>query len=322
MIDYSFIADMIDFSELKILVQSGEAITYSQMCQRLKLPQKTGMSKVSQMRALESICKIKKMTGPTRYVFEEIHMAYLPKLNDKRNKYVNYIEAILCAILETGVPVIVSNIDLILMCRMANENFKIAKAKEHRAKIAVGRKVNDSDIAFFTQAVEEHILLPIIRSALVNLEKKKVVKIAPAYKYKKINRKGFQILPATFGSKLFNEFHEIEYEARKELNMTNMTYVPHEFYSAYQHLCNIKVQEKFPDIEFFYSCREIVTQKAIIKDALPRAYAELNAAVGKRVMTIEALDDLTQKVRKMLTEDMINLDPSVDYEKILKSFDN
>lgn len=317
---YDFLQEEINLDRLRVLGVTHEPLSYKELCEELEMKPKSGDSKIAQLNGLKTICDYHITSRPTRYIIDKYYEEYAAPLMNDKAKYVPYVETILCALLTTGEPIIASISDLMIMCRIVNNNFKAARIKNNQANIAEGRNVSLVDLQFFVDITYGNILAPIIRSALNSMEKRKVIKIAPAYRYKQYideQKKNFIMLPAAFDSQMFKAFHDIEYAARKELGLENKRYIPNDMINAYRLLCNQKTREQFHNIEYFYSCKEIVTQKKIIESALPSAYTNLNVAVGQRVMTAKSLDDLTMTVRKILSKDMLSLDPAVDYKKFL-----
>ena len=76
-----------EFDREKLLAIQGQELKYNKLCQALDVPTKVGNAKISQIDDLGMYCRLEQLSGPTRYVVQEVYDgALLAELNGN-NKY-------------------------------------------------------------------------------------------------------------------------------------------------------------------------------------------------------------------------------------------
>ena len=120
---------------LTSLVESGESLSYKELCKRLNIEYiPVGGSKSSQLNQLDSIVEYHKRGN--KYEILRFREPEERLLYDRRSEYIPYIELILSELLKENTltedserVVFLSTMELLYYCNMVNENYKVIKSE-------------------------------------------------------------------------------------------------------------------------------------------------------------------------------------------------
>lgn len=305
----------INLSALDKLAETHEPISYAKLCSRLGIKYLTSDSKQSQLDMLNTICLYHKESN--KYIIDEYYSSFAPSMCNGKSKYVPYIEAVLCSLLKIDEEAFLTSSEILLACKIINDNF--TKARNRKNRLAICNKQNYEIVDFdcFVDNTYTKILLPIVRSALLSLQRRKVISIAESYRYKiEISKDIIVVKNAAYGSEIFQQLLEVEYEAKELLKIQDKKYLNVYEADEYYRVCNMLAKDKYGIISF-YNSKQIVTKKEIVTKELNKLCSELNIAVGDKVMNSKYLDSLTGEFKKMMVNDMLSLDPGVSYSELI-----
>lgn len=126
--------DGIDIERLILLAKEQKTLTYAELCKEIGMEPVTSNSKKAQLKQLSQICSFEK--EKTHYKIKEYY-TNPAIIEDKKQKYQRYFEAIILCSLCKGQSKIGSPNELREWLGLCNRNFRLLGKPVNRAKIAV-----------------------------------------------------------------------------------------------------------------------------------------------------------------------------------------
>lgn len=316
---------------LTSLVESGESLSYKELCKRLNIEYiSMGGSKSSQLNQLDSIVEYQKQGN--RYSMLRFREPEERLLYDRRSEYIPYIELILSELLKENTlnedserVVFLSTMELLYYCNMVNENYKVIKSESafNKAAIASINNFNVAELNVFVDVTYNNILKPIITTALKNMDNKKSIVLNKGYKayYKTGAWSDYENILSTstkgriLASIEADTFTELGIKDTRDLFLKGGTVV-----RQYHALCNEKCKDML-GYDGFFNCYALVINKNRINYNVRRLQGELNDKIKQRVLTSKSLDMLSNTSRKVYTDAMIDIDTDYDFKSDLDLYE-
>ena len=182
----------INIEVLKELSETHEELNYSKLCEKLNIKKYGGNAKKEQLKDLEALCSYRVESKPTRYIIEEYYDGALEILDRMRGRFVPYVEAILCSYLTQEETIYLTTRQLAEIAKLANVNFFIALPYQNRRRIGKAMQYNEADFGLFIDRTYDSVIRPIIRNTLASMQRRNIININSAYRYKKAEDEGFR----------------------------------------------------------------------------------------------------------------------------------
>lgn len=125
----------------------GKPIKYSELCEELAWPKKTGNSKISQINKLKLYCNIEKIPGTTKYIIHKVYPSSNSPLS-AGNRYQIYFEHAIQSALKKESALYLSHTQLLSTLYLINDNFKILNNVDNRNTLLLF-----SDHNFFSENI-------------------------------------------------------------------------------------------------------------------------------------------------------------------------
>ena len=182
----------INIEVLKELSETHEELNYSKLCEKLNIKKYGGNAKKEQLKDLEALCSYKVESKPTRYIIEEYYDGALEILDRMKGRFVPYVEAILCSYLSQEETIYLTTRQLAEIAKLANVNFFIALPYQNRRRIGKAMQYDEVNFTAFIDRTYDSVIRPIIRNTLASMQRRNIININSAYRYKKAEDEVFR----------------------------------------------------------------------------------------------------------------------------------
>ena len=295
----------INIDELKKLAETHEPLNYSKLCERLNIKKYTSNSKTAQLKDLEALCSYRVESRPTRYIIEEYYDGALEILDRMRGRFVPYVEAILCSYLAQEETIYLTTRQLAEIAKLANVNFFIALPYQNRRRIGKAMQYNEADFGLFIDRTYDSVIRPIIRNTLTSMQRRNIININSAYRYKKAEDEGFRYCSSD--SDLGRDLLSIENMVKDEIGCGGQDFLTRYQWAEFYRMADIRAKELL-GIETFCRCKQIVSTKAIATKNLHDIALRLNNNVIDRINELPTLQCIKAEEKDRYIDDMIKLD--------------
>ena len=295
----------IDIGQLKELSTTHESLNYSKLCERLNIKKYQGDSKTAQLKDLEALCSYRVESRPTRYIIEEYYDGALEILDRMRGRFVPYVEAILCSYLAQEETIYLTTRQLAEIAKLANVNFFIALPYQNRRRIGKAMQYNEADFGLFIDRTYDSVIRPIIRNTLTSMQRRNIININSAYRYKKAEDEGFRYCSSD--SDLGRDLLSIENMVKDEIGCGGQDFLTRYQWAEFYRMADIRAKELL-GIETFCRCKQIVSTKAIATKNLHDIALRLNNNVIDRINELPTLQCIETEEKDKYIDDMIRLD--------------
>ena len=295
----------INIDELKELAETHEPLNYSKLCERLNIKKYTSNSKTAQLKDLEALCSYRVESRPTRYIIEEYYDGDLEILDRMRGRFVPYVEAILCSYLAQEETIYLTTRQLAEIAKLANVNFFIALPYQNRRRIGKAMQYNEADFGLFIDRTYDSVIRPIIRNTLASMQRRNIININSAYRYKKAEDEVFRYCSSD--SDLGRDLLSIENMVKDEIGCGGQDFLTRYQWAEFYRVADIRAKELL-GIETFCRCKQIVSTKAIATKNLYEIALRLNNNVIDRINELPTLQCIKAEEKDRYIDDMIRLD--------------
>ena len=295
----------INIGQLKELSTTHESLNYSKLCERLNIKKYQGDSKTAQLKDLEALCSYRVESRPTRYIIEEYYDGALEILDRMRGRFVPYVEAILCSYLVQEETIYLTTRQLAEIAKLANVNFFIALPYQNRRRIGKAMQYNEADFGLFIDRTYDSVIRPIIRNTLASMQRRNIININSAYRYKKAEDEGFRYCSSD--SNLGRDLLSIENMVKDEIGCGGQDFLTRYQWAEFYRMADIRAKELL-GIETFCRCKQIVSTKAIATKNLYEIALRLNNNVIDRINELPTLQCIKAEEKDRYIDDMIKLD--------------
>ena len=295
----------IDIGQLKELSTTHESLNYSKLCERLNIKKYQGDSKTAQLKDLEALCSYRVESRPTRYIIEEYYDGALEILDRMKGRFVPYVEAILCSYLAQEETIYLTTRQLAEIAKLANVNFFIALPYQNRRRIGKAMQYNEADFGLFIDRTYDSVIRPIIRNTLTSMQRRNIININSAYRYKKAEDEGFRYCSSD--SDLGRDLLSIENMVKDEIGCGGQDFLTRYQWAEFYRVADIRAKELL-GIETFCRCKQIVSTKAIATKNLHDIALRLNNNVIDRINELPTLQCIKAEEKDKYIDDMIKLD--------------
>lgn len=294
----------INIENLKDLAERRTPMKYSQLCDAIGIQKLTSDSKKAQLDDLAAICDYEIIPNPTRLLITKCYDGSLEIVQRNRGKYTPLIEAILCSALKHNEKIYLTTKQLVEVTKMANVNYFMALRRNEQKKICSRFGYNELEFKEFIYKSYDNVFRPIVRDALRSMEKRSVIIINQAFKYK--NEDGFPVVVSA-DTDLGRKFLDIENRVKAELGYADKQYTMSFDWDRYNQICRAYAMKEL-GIDGFYRCKEIISKKEIAVRRLNELQSALNVNVRKRIEGCLMLPDISH-----FCDDMIDIEPKNMY---------
>lgn len=295
----------IDINQLKELAETHEPLNYSKLCERLNIKKYSSDSKTAQLKDLEALCSYRVESKPTRYIIEEYYDGALEILDRMRGRFVPYVEAILCSYLSQEETIYLTTRQLAEIAKLANVNFFIALPYQNRRRIGKAMQYNEADFGLFIDRTYDSVIRPIIRNTLTSMQRRNIININSAYRYKKAEDEVFRYCSSD--SDLGRDLLSIENMVKDEIGCGGQDFLTRYQWAEFYRVADIRAKELL-GIETFCRCKQIVSTKAIATKNLHDIALRLNNNVIDRINELPTLQCIKAEEKDKYIDDMIRLD--------------
>lgn len=295
----------IDINQLKELAETHEPLNYSKLCERLNIKKYSSDSKTAQLKDLEALCSYRVESRPTRYIIEEYYDGALEILDRMRGRFVPYVEAILCSYLAQEETIYLTTRQLAEIAKLANVNFFIALPYQNRRRIGKAMQYNEADFGLFIDRTYDSVIRPIIRNTLASMQRRNIININSAYRYKKAEDEVFRYCSSD--SDLGRDLLSIENMVKDEIGCGGQDFLTRYQWAEFYRVADIRAKELL-GIETFCRCKQIVSTKAIATKNLHDIALRLNNNVIDRINELPTLQCIKAEEKDRYIDDMIKLD--------------
>ena len=226
----------IDTERLALLAKEQKTLSYASLCKELGMEPVTSNSKKSQLKQLSQICRYEK--EKTQYKIIEYYTNPII-IEDKKQKYQKYLEAIILGSLHKDESKIITTGDLREWLGLCNRNFKLLGKRADRTRIILNSQFDTKalnnmyaqSLQFFSQTIE---------NCFRSLIKHKCITLEIGYRLFDIQN-GVRIVTNVFsGDSCYSELKRIEKIVFEELKEKEKIHPTKKGFIA-----NRKEQEKY-----------------------------------------------------------------------------
>ena len=295
----------IDINQLKELAETHEPLNYSKLCERLNIKKYSSDSKTAQLKDLEALCSYRVESKPTRYIIEEYYDGALEILDRMKGRFVPYVEAILCSYLSQEETIYLTTRQLAEIAKLANVNFFIALPYQNRRRIGKAMQYDEVNFTAFIDRTYDSVIRPIIRNTLASMQRRNIININSAYRYKKAKDEVFRYCSSD--SDLGRDLLSIENRVKDEIGCGGQDFLTRYQWAEFYRMADIRAKELL-GIETFCRCKQIVSTKAIATKNLHDIALRLNNNVIDRINELPTLQCIKAEEKDRYIDDMIKLD--------------
>lgn len=295
----------INIEVLKELSETHEGLNYSKLCEKLNIKKYGGNAKKEQLKDLEALCSYRVESKPTRYIIEEYYDGALEILDRMRGRFVPYVEAILCSYLSQEETIYLTTRQLAEIAKLANVNFFIALPYQNRRRIGKAMQYDEVNFTAFIDRTYDSVIRPIIRNTLASMQRRNIININSAYRYKKAEDEVFRYCSSD--SDLGRDLLSIENMVKDEIGCGGQDFLTRYQWAEFYRVADIRAKELL-GIETFCRCKQIVSTKAIATKNLYEIALRLNNNVIDRINELPTLQCIKAEEKDRYIDDMIKLD--------------
>lgn len=295
----------INIEVLKELSETHEELNYSKLCEKLNIKKYGGNAKKEQLKDLEALCSYRVESKPTRYIIEEYYDGALEILDRMRGRFVPYVEAILCSYLSQEETIYLTTRQLAEIAKLANVNFFIALPYQNRRRIGKAMQYDEVNFTAFIDRTYDSVIRPIIRNTLASMQRRNIININSAYRYKKAEDEVFRYCSSD--SDLGRDLLSIENMVKDEIGCGGQDFLTRYQWAEFYRMADIRAKELL-GIETFCRCKQIVSTKAIATKNLYEIALRLNNNVIDRINELPTLQCIEAEEKDKYIDDMIRLD--------------
>ncbi len=318
--------DGLNYEELQKIYGNQEKLNYRELCKRINIEEKSGNSKIKQMRELSGVFKYKK--DGYKFIITEICDREVVDLFNNRSIYIPYIEILLSSIFEKNNTdeLFFSVKEIMKNTGMINKNFNEIVGGDIKTKARFVAKAHGYDINNFYEYCNKgynSILKPIVKSALNSMKNRKSIEIIDAYKAYRGNYYKYISVEDELGKEIF----KIEGDVMTELgiNGTNELYGSKIYLrDNYYRRCNevfrnkCKNEDIFKDNDWnflgFYRCYKIIINKKRLSYNISELKREFNNIIQNKMFRTKTLNFLTGKELDEFVKATIDIKSQNDYD--------
>lgn len=300
----------INIEVLKELSETHEELNYSKLCEKLNIKKYGGNAKKEQLKDLEALCSYRVESKPTRYIIEEYYDGALEILDRMRGRFVPYVEAILCSYLAQEETIYLTTRQLAEIAKLANVNFFIALPYQNRRRIGKAMQYDEVNFTAFIDRTYDSVIRPIIRNTLASMQRRNIININSAYRYKKAEDEVFKYCSSD--SDLGRDLLSIENMVKDEIGCGGQDFLTRYQWAEFYRMADIRAKELL-GIETFCRCKQIVSTKAIATKNLHDIALRLNNNVIDRINELPTLQCIKAEEKDKYIDDMIRLDKPKTY---------
>lgn len=295
----------INIEVLKELSETHEELNYSKLCEKLNIKKYGGNAKKEQLKDLEALCSYRVESKPTRYIIEEYYDGALEILDRMKGRFVPYVEAILCSYLSQEETIYLTTRQLAEIAKLANVNFFIALPYQNRRRIGKAMQYDEVNFTAFIDRTYDSVIRPIIRNTLASMQRRNIININSAYRYKKAGDEMFRYCSSD--SDLGRDLLSIENMVKDEIGCGGQDFLTRYQWAEFYRVADIRAKELL-EIETFCRCKQIVSTKAIATKNLHDIALRLNNNVIDRINELPTLQCIKAEEKDRYIDDMIKLD--------------
>ena len=300
----------INIEVLKELSETHEELNYSKLCEKLNIKKYGGNAKKEQLKDLEALCSYRVESKPTRYIIEEYYDGALEILDRMKGRFVPYVEAILCSYLSQEETIYLTTRQLAEIAKLANVNFSIALPYQNRRRIGKAMQYDEVNFTAFIDRTYDSVIRPIIRNTLASMQRRNIININSAYRYKKAEDEVFRYCSSD--SDLGRDLLSIENMVKDEIGCGGQDFLTRYQWAEFYRMADIRAKELL-GIETFCRCKQIVSTKAIATKNLYEIALRLNNNVIDRINELPTLQCIKAEEKDRYIDDMIRLDKPKTY---------
>ena len=295
----------INIEVLKELSETHEELNYSKLCEKLNIKKYGGNAKKEQLKDLEALCSYRVESKPTRYIIEEYYDGALEILDRMRGRFVPYVEAILCSYLSQEETIYLTTRQLAEIAKLANVNFFIALPYQNRRRIGKAMQYDEVNFTAFIDRTYDSVIRPIIRNTLASMQRRNIININSAYRYKKAEDEVFRYCSSD--SDLGRDLLSIENMVKDEIGCGGQDFLTRYQWAEFYRVADIRAKELL-GIETFCRCKQIVSTKAIAPKNLHDIDLRLTNNVIDKINELPTLQCIKTEEKDKYIDDMIKLD--------------
>lgn len=313
-------------NELKKIV--GKELKYKQLCEELNLKIKGGDSKKKQLKEIGLYCNLVILSKPTRYIIQEVYEKELLPINGN-NKFQEPIEDVIIQLLRVndfGV-LYMTNTQLLMSLYMVNNNYKVLKIPKLRK--ALEKATGEDYYGLYMSANKSgEILTKWFERTLVRMEERKLISYHKGYcLFKEIKNKEYSVFQKfevprpqsgevnSMESRIGGCYNQV----LNSLGFGKSGYIPPEFKGVFNERFNNLIREEFDgEYDGAYKVKIIVPYDPKRVKRFSEGQDIINTEAQRKIKDTKQLDYLTGVERKRLLDEIIAINPSVEYRELIK----
>lgn len=320
----------INIDVLRHMTQEDRTYGYSEFCKLLNIPHLSSgsNSQIKQLNELSMICEYEKVN--TKYNFIRMREENEIFLYQERSQYTPLIEYALTekfleANLKHGEILFASMRQLMLWCGITHENYDYMRTGKMERRIGVIHKYdyNPKELNTFLSVSYEHVLKPMVRSAIRTMDNKASITVHKGYRlYKNLDDGTIRYVNVIASDNIGQDLDAIVADTYTEFHIKKVQdlffakkSIQNDFYKA----CDAKCKEQL-GYDGFYNCYAIAVHKKRSRYNLKRLFGELNDRVQKKILASKALSELPTSSKEEFVDKMIRLDTDANFKRDVEEY--
>lgn len=297
----------------------GKSYNYRELCQALGEKERTGASKISQIKEFELLCDLKK--DGVYYTIERIYDKALLPISSKFQEFISFL---ILALLDSNEKntVYVTNTQLLECLYLVNENYRILKNPKKRLALSNNTGRDFEDFSTASETVGK-ILTKWVNRELDYMQRRGLVFVRPGYcaveeiKVDKVTIK--KVVNVELDSPLEKSIMDAFLFAANELGLKEYTtWIPPELKNTFYNLVDRKVVELTKGkYKGAYRVNVITGAPRNVKIEFAQAKANLNQESQRKIGKTQQIKCLSDDERKKLISEIIEMPPKVKYKDFL-----
>lgn len=301
----------------------GKPIKYSELCEELEWPKKTGNSKISQMNELKLYCNIEKVPGSAKYIIHKTYSSPNSPLS-AGNRYQIYFEHAIQSALKKESTLYLSHTQLLSALYLIDDNFKILNNVDNRSTLLF---CNHNFFGENIMKIANGILYQWANRRMQKMCQRGFIDYTDGYcliKEIEIAKNRIKISNNVMADSDLGETvkkcYETAYDTIFPKRNKKSFWVPSTYQTAFSLELKTQLKECIGNEYIGAYATKVIISKQTIVDNLRNSDVKkiLNNEAMKKISETKQLNELTGFERDRFVSELIKLNPEIDYQEILR----
>ena len=309
----------------------GKEFKYKQLCEELRLKTKGGKSKEYQLKEIGLFCNLTVLKNPTKYLIKEVYdKSVLPlKPINGNAKFQEEIEDLIIQLLRVNDfnIIYITNTQFLMSLYMVNNNYKVLKIPKLRKALEKTTGEDYYDL-YLSANKSGEILMKWVDRALDRMVKRGLISCHKGFcLFKEVHTSKYSFFqkyevpitdPNSKAPSIEQRINGCYNQALESLGLGG-GYIPADFKFAFNDRFNTLIREEFNgEYNGAYKVKIIIPADPKRVKRFDNTRIAINTEAQKKIKETKQLDYLTGIERKRLLDEIISINPSIEYKELIE----